>query len=91
MQVLRPPQSAIARHALSAFSASERAALVMDCSDLFTTSWHRAAVIPESEPQASAFLQSSPARGLPLPPPPPPPLPQWDDGFSYFAPRLGWA
>jgi hypothetical protein len=39
MQLPSPAQS-VAKHALSAFSASDRALLVMDCSDLFTTSSH---------------------------------------------------
>ncbi len=56
------------RHALSAFSASDRAEPVLDCSEVLTTFLHWAAVIPERELQVSAFLQTSPARSLPPPP-----------------------
>ena len=66
MQVLKLVQSVMAKQPLSAFSASDRPALVMDCRELFTTFLHWSAVIPERESQPPAFWHTDPAMSLPL-------------------------
>ena len=66
MQELKPVQSVMAKQPLSAFSASDRPALVIDCRELFTAFLHWSAVIPERESQPPAFWQTDPATSLPL-------------------------
>ena len=58
MQSLKLVQSAMPRHALSVFSASDRAALGLDCSDGLNMSLHWATLVPERALQVSAFLQT---------------------------------
>jgi hypothetical protein len=51
----------MAKQPLSALSASDRAALVIDCRALFTAFLHWSAVIPERESQPPAFWHTAPA------------------------------
>ena len=65
MQELKPVQSVMAKQPLSAFSASDRPALVIDCRELFTAFLHWSAVIPERESQPPAFWHTAPAMSVP--------------------------
>jgi hypothetical protein len=72
-QALKPLQSVMSRQSRYCFSAPERAELDMEPSDVSMTFLHWDAVMPDSAPHESDFLQTSPAMSLPRAPHPPPP------------------